>query len=83
MKKVLVTLLVIMIFISMFAITACDSTDGHTHSYGSWSITRSATCTTSGSRSKTCSCGDVITATIPATGHNMVNGICTKCGATK
>jgi type 1 fimbria pilin len=83
MKKILVTFLAMLMCVSMFAFTACKDDDGHTHSYGSWSITSNATCTTDGSRSKSCSCGDVITETIPATGHNMVGGVCTECGATE
>ena len=83
MKKLLVTILAMLMCVSMFALTACNSDDGHTHFYGSWSVTSNATCTTDGSRSKSCSCGDVITETIPATGHNMVGGVCTDCGATE
>lgn len=83
MKKILVNLLAMLMCVSMFALTACDGDDDHTHSYGSWSVTSSATCTTDGSRSKSCSCGDVITETIPATGHNMVGGVCTECGITE
>ena len=82
MKKMLVTFLAMLMLVSMFALTACG-VDGHTHSYGSWSITSNATCTTDGSKSKSCSCGDVITETIPATGHNMVGGVCTECGITE
>ncbi|MBQ7233170.1 MAG: hypothetical protein IJX07_08160 [Bacillales bacterium] len=82
MKKMLVTFLAMLMLVSMFALTACGG-DGHTHSYGSWSITSNATCTTDGSKSKSCSCGDVITETIPATGHNMVGGVCTECGITE
>ena len=82
MKKILVVLLAMLMCVSMFALTACGG-DDHTHSYGSWSVSIDATCTTPGSKSKTCSCGDVITDTIPATGHNMVGGVCTECGATE
>lgn len=43
----------------------------HTHSYGSWTTTKSATCTTDGSKKRTCSiCGSTETATISRTGHN-------------
>ena len=81
MKKILVVLFAMLMCVSMFALTACDGGDDHTHSYGSWSVTSNATCTTPGSKSKTCSCGDEITQIIPATGHNMVGGVCTECGA--
>lgn len=81
MKKNLVVLFVILMCVSMFALTACDGGDDHTHSYGSWIVSKNATCTTPGSKTKSCSCGDEITQTIPATGHNMVGGVCTECGA--
>lgn len=43
----------------------------HTHSYGSWTTTKSATCTTDGSKTRSCSiCGSTETATISRTGHN-------------
>ena len=41
----------------------------HTHSYTS-KVTKDATCTVSGVRTYSCSCGDNYTETIPATGHN-------------
>ena len=53
----------------------------HTHSYTS-SVTKEATCETAGVRTYTCSCGHSYTQAIPATGHNYVDGTCTKCGAT-
>ncbi len=40
----------------------------HTHSYTS-EVTKEATCTVSGVRTYSCSCGDNYTETIPATGH--------------
>ncbi len=57
------------------------------HSYGDWVTTEAATCTDDGERTKTCAgCGDVITETIPATGHNHVPAVtaptCTEQGYT-
>ena len=44
---------------------------GHVHSYGEWTVTSAATCTTNGSRSRSCSdCGNVETEAIEATGHS-------------
>lgn len=54
--------------------------DTHSHSYTS-SVTTAATCTTAGVRTYTCSCGRSYTQSIPATGHNYVDGVCTRCGA--
>ncbi len=43
----------------------------HTHSYGAWSVTTKATCTTTGVESRKCSCGDTETRIINATGHSF------------
>jgi pullulanase len=49
------------------------------HDYDSVII--EATCTADGSATYTCTlCGDTYTETLPATGHNYVNGVC-HCGA--
>lgn len=42
---------------------------GHTHSYTS-KVTKEPTCTATGTRTYTCSCGDKYTESIPAKGHN-------------
>ncbi len=53
----------------------------HEHEY---KVTETkATCTEDGVRTKTCSCGNTQTETIPATGHNFVNGVCTVCKASE
>ncbi len=42
----------------------------HVHSYGDWQITEPATCTESGTKTRTCDgCGDTETQSVPATGH--------------
>ncbi len=52
----------------------------HTHSYTTTSQTP-ATCVAAGTVTKTCSCGDVKTETLPAKGHNFAGGpTCTVCG---
>ena len=44
-------------------------------------VTTSATCTTNGVKTYTCSkCSDSYTEVIPATGHNYVDGVCSNCG---
>lgn len=82
MKKLLAIVLAAMVCCFTFTFVACGSEE-HTHSYGAWSITKQANCTQTGERTKSCSCGDVKTETIPAMGHNYVGGVCTDCGATK
>ena len=57
-----------------------DSICNHTNGYTT--DTEGATCTQSGSIITRCGdCGAVVDrVTLPATGHNHVNGICTACG---
>lgn len=59
--------------------TGCGEKDpNHEHSYVE-SITKEPTCTEAGEKKLTCSCGDTRTETIPAKGHNFVDGECTDC----
>ena len=46
------------------------ATKAHTHSY-SQTVTKEPTCTSEGTRTFTCDCGDTYTESIPATGHNF------------
>ena len=49
------------------------------HNFGSWSTTKSATCTESGSQTRTCTaCGKTETKTIPAKGHTSSGWIIDK-----
>ncbi len=51
--------------------TYSSGTIYNSHSWGSWSITKAATCTESGTQTHKCTrCSDTETATIPATGHS-------------
>jgi hypothetical protein len=49
----------------------------HTHSYTS-TVTTQPTCTTTGVRTYTCSCGSSYTESIPALGHSYDSGVITK-----
>ena len=52
------------------------------HVWNDGVVTTPATCTAAGVKTYTCTkCGETKTETIPATGHNYVNGVCTACGA--
>ena len=59
-----------------------DVTDSYAeHTFGAWQEDTAASCTTDGSRHHVCSvCSKSVSETIPATGHNYVNGVCTICG---
>ena len=83
MKKITSVLLTVaLLCCSVLAFTSCDD-DVHIHSYGAWSTITAATCDSVGSRSKSCSCGDTVTETVAALGHNYVGGVCTDCGMSK
>ena len=54
-----------------------------THTYGEWVITKNATCTADGTKTKTCTgCGATQTEVIAKLGHNFVEGKCSVCGET-
>ncbi|MBR2876365.1 MAG: leucine-rich repeat domain-containing protein, partial [Clostridia bacterium] len=61
--------------------------DSHTHNYTE-SITKQPTCTEAGTKTLTCSCGDVKTEAIPSKGHTEVTvagkeATCTEAGLTE
>ena len=69
----------------------CTSTDrvgrlmsmkiAENHTYTIETITKAPTCTEAGEKTLSCNCGQYITESIPATGHNFVNGVCSVCQA--
>ena len=64
--------------------TKSETGGDHTHDWGNWVVTLEPTCTKPGSKTRTCkSCDSTETVSIPATGHNYVNGKCTNCGKVK
>ena len=51
------------------------------HTYESWSVTKAASCTESGTEKRTCTlCKNTDTRTISELGHNYMNGVCSRCG---
>ena len=61
--------------------TECGKRDpSHSHSY-SWTVRTRPGCTSDGEEEGVCICGDRVTRTIPAEGHNYgANDKCTACG---
>ena len=47
----------------------------HTHSFGNWTVTKAATCDTTGTKTRTCSCGVTETEAIAALGHNYTSKV--------
>lgn len=57
-----------------------EKSDVASHTYGSWSTVKAATCTASGTEQRTCSaCGKAQTRTVSATGHTYFDGVCSYC----
>lgn len=79
MKIIRIFITFIFGFIFILSMTSCG--DVHTHTYGSWTILKEATCEGDGEKSRKCTeCDDVQTEVIKAKGHNYSNGVCTICG---
>ena len=60
----------------------------HQHSYGEFVTIKEPTCTEDGLKAKSCSCGDVVSESIAATGHSeeimpAVGSTCTETGLTE
>ena len=50
--------------------------DGHTCSFGEWTVVADATCTEAGSKERVCSCGEKQTESIAAKGHDWKEASC-------
>ena len=59
---------------------AANGGSTHSHSYTS-SVTTQPTCTSTGVKTYTCSCGASYTETVAKKNHSYSNGVCTVCGA--
>ena len=60
-----------------------NPTPDHTHSFGGWEITKNATCTEDGVKTRYCDCGEKQSENIAAIGHNYADCVCTNCGDTQ
>ena len=63
MKRLAFSLLIL---VCCFSLGGC----GHTHEFGEWVVTKEASCTVDGEKTRTCSCGETETEVIPAAGHS-------------
>lgn len=57
--------------------------NSHNHTFEDWSVTKNATCTEDGVKTRYCNCGEKQTDVIPANGHAYINGECENCGNIK
>lgn len=77
MKKVLIFLTLTLVLLICFV--SCDGQDEHTHNFGEWSVTKNATCTENGVKTRYCECGEKQSDDIAAIGHNFIDNVCTNC----
>ena len=55
----------------------------HVHDWSDWTVTTEPTCTEEGVETRSCACGETETRAVEALGHDFVDGVCTRCGATQ
>ena len=55
------------------------SSCAHEHKFGEWCVTKNATCTEEGVKTRYCDCGEKQSDAIPFIGHNFVDGECINC----
>lgn len=67
MKKLLVLMTLTVALV--LCLSACGEKNAHTHQYGEWMITKTATCTEDGTQTRYCSCGEKQIDVFYATGH--------------
>lgn len=84
MKRIVSLLLILC---SLFTLSSCGL--AHEHEYGSWVTVKNATCTSTGLKERTCSCGEKETQTIEMVAHNWRAATCdspktcANCGKTE
>lgn len=52
----------------------------HQHAFGEWTVDGEANCIDGATEKRNCDCGAVETRTVPAKGHDFVDGVCNDCG---
>ena len=72
--------------IALFALTVlllsllASCSAPHQHVLGEWTVDGEANCIDGATEKRSCDCGAVETRTVPAKGHNIVDGVCSNCG---
>ena len=73
-NKLLASILSVLIVLGGFSLTACSTC---VHSWSDWSVTKNATCITTGAKERMCNnCGKIATAKIDALGHDWQEATC-------
>lgn len=72
----------VLVLLSVCVFSACDIGNQHQHVY-SWYLAKEPSCTKNGILEGVCECGEKSFEEVKSTGHNFVNGVCSKCGEDK
>lgn len=64
-------------FLFLSLLSSCSAP--HQHAFGEWTTDAEAGCIDNGTEKRSCSCGVVETRTVPAKGHDFVDGVCSRC----
>lgn len=63
-------------------VSGCETIPALGHDFDEWTVGKAATCTESGTESRTCArCQETETRTVDALGHDFKDGKCAVCGA--
>ena len=65
-------------FLFLSLLSSCSAL--HQHVFGEWTVDGEANCIDGATEKRSCYCGAVETRTVPAKGHNIVDGVCSNCG---
>lgn len=65
-------------FLILPLLAACSAP--HQHAFGEWTADGEANCFAGATEKRSCDCGAVETRTVPAKGHDFVDGVCNNCG---
>lgn len=64
-------------FLFLSLLSSCSAP--HQHAFGEWTADTEAGCIDNGTEKRSCNCGVVETRTVPAKGHDFVDGVCSRC----
>ena len=79
MRKLKYLAILLSALMSLSVLASCKEEENvHTHAFGDWSVTADATCTEVGAQVRSCACGAVENAEIPALGHTYGEWVETK-----
>lgn len=74
MRRIL--LFVILGLLAVLAFSSCSNNErNHNHSFGTWIITKEASCTECGEQERECSCGKIETQIIPKKEHTAIDDL--------